>query len=226
MRAFWKGDEGQLADFAARMTASGELFNRRGRRPYASVNFITAHDGFTLRELRDRVEDIRKQVQALPMAGKTSLLGVQTEEIYLEFSSVRLAALGVNQYQVIQTLAVQNAIAPSGIVQAGPEQVLVRVGGQFGDAAAIAAVNLRLGDRFFNIGDVATVRRGYEDPPTALFRYNGADAIGLQIGMWATPILWNLDLLMLDTSDREPTNFASTVKLISLHLHMYLMVML
>ncbi|NER60319.1 glycogen debranching protein GlgX, partial [Pseudomonas sp. MAFF212428] len=51
VRAFWKGDEGQLADFAARMTASGELFNRRGRRPYASVNFITAHDGFTLRDL-------------------------------------------------------------------------------------------------------------------------------------------------------------------------------
>ena len=51
VRAFWKGDEGQLADFASRMTASGELFNRRGRRPYASVNFITAHDGFTLRDL-------------------------------------------------------------------------------------------------------------------------------------------------------------------------------
>ncbi|TDF81546.1 glycogen debranching protein GlgX [Pseudomonas sp. H9] len=51
VRAFWKGDEGQLADFAARMTASGELFNRRGRRPYASVNFVTAHDGFTLRDL-------------------------------------------------------------------------------------------------------------------------------------------------------------------------------
>jgi len=51
VRAFWKGDEGQLADFAARMTASGELFNRRGRRPYASINFITAHDGFTLRDL-------------------------------------------------------------------------------------------------------------------------------------------------------------------------------
>ncbi len=140
-------------------------------------------DGFSKRELRDRVEDIRKQVQALPMSGKTALLGVQNEEIYLEFSSARLAALGVNQNQVIQTLAVQNAIAPSGIVQAGPEQVLVRVGGQFNDAAAIAAVNLRLGDRFFNIGDVATVRRGYQDPPTALFRYNGKDAIGMQIGM-------------------------------------------
>ena len=51
VRAFWKGDEGQLADFAARMTASGELYNQRGRRPYASVNFITAHDGFTLHDL-------------------------------------------------------------------------------------------------------------------------------------------------------------------------------
>ena len=51
VRAFWKGDDGQLADFAGRMTASGEMFNHRGRRPYSSVNFITAHDGFTLHDL-------------------------------------------------------------------------------------------------------------------------------------------------------------------------------
>jgi glycogen operon protein len=51
VRAFWKGDDGQLADFASRMTASGEMFNQRGRRPYASLNFITAHDGFTLNDL-------------------------------------------------------------------------------------------------------------------------------------------------------------------------------
>ncbi len=51
VRAFWKGDEGQLAEFAGRMTASADLFNQRGRRPYTSVNFITAHDGFTLNDL-------------------------------------------------------------------------------------------------------------------------------------------------------------------------------
>ena len=50
-RAFWKGDEGQLADFASRLSASGDLFNRRGRRPYTSLNFVTAHDGFTLHDL-------------------------------------------------------------------------------------------------------------------------------------------------------------------------------
>jgi glycogen operon protein len=51
VRSFWKGDEGKLAELATRITASGDLFNQRGRKPWASVNFITAHDGFTLHDL-------------------------------------------------------------------------------------------------------------------------------------------------------------------------------
>ena len=51
VRRFWKGDEGLLAPFGARLTASGDIFNRRGRKPWASVNFITAHDGFTLNDV-------------------------------------------------------------------------------------------------------------------------------------------------------------------------------
>ena len=51
MRRFWKGDEGLLAPFATRLTASSDIFNRRGRKPWASVNFVTAHDGFTLNDL-------------------------------------------------------------------------------------------------------------------------------------------------------------------------------
>ncbi|MFL6798434.1 MAG: glycogen debranching protein GlgX [Xanthobacteraceae bacterium] len=51
VRAFWRGDPGLLPELAARMTGSSDLFNRRGRKPWASVNFVTAHDGFTLRDL-------------------------------------------------------------------------------------------------------------------------------------------------------------------------------
>jgi glycogen operon protein len=51
VRAFWKGDEGKLADFGRRLTGSADFFDKRGRRPWASVNFITAHDGFTLNDL-------------------------------------------------------------------------------------------------------------------------------------------------------------------------------
>jgi len=50
VRAFWKGEEGFAAELATRITASGDKFNHRGRRPWASVNFITAHDGFTLND--------------------------------------------------------------------------------------------------------------------------------------------------------------------------------
>jgi isoamylase len=51
VRRFWKGDEGQLSDFAYRLTGSSDLYQFDGRKPYASINFITAHDGFTLCDL-------------------------------------------------------------------------------------------------------------------------------------------------------------------------------
>ena len=51
VRAFWRGDGGKLGEMASRLTASGDLFNQRGRRPHSSINFVTAHDGFTLHDL-------------------------------------------------------------------------------------------------------------------------------------------------------------------------------
>ena len=51
MRSYWKGDSGLIGEFASRLTGSSDLYQHGGRRPYASVNFITAHDGFTLADL-------------------------------------------------------------------------------------------------------------------------------------------------------------------------------
>src|ERR1039458_1370199 len=51
VRAFWKGDQGKLPELATRLAASADCFHKRGRKPWASVNFITAHDGFTLQDL-------------------------------------------------------------------------------------------------------------------------------------------------------------------------------
>ncbi|HZZ03295.1 glycogen debranching protein GlgX [Paraburkholderia sp.] len=51
VRGYWKGDEGEVADLAKRLTGSGDKFNHRGRRPWASVNFVAAHDGFTLNDM-------------------------------------------------------------------------------------------------------------------------------------------------------------------------------
>lgn len=51
VRAFWRGEKGKLPELASRITVSADFFNKRGRKPWASVNFITAHDGFTLNDL-------------------------------------------------------------------------------------------------------------------------------------------------------------------------------
>ena len=50
VRCYWRGDEGKLPELAARITGSSDLFEKRGRRPWSSINFVTAHDGFTLRD--------------------------------------------------------------------------------------------------------------------------------------------------------------------------------
>ncbi len=160
----------------------GPAFNDRFGDVFGNIYAFTS-DGLTSRQLRDHVEDARRQILTVPNVGKVDLVGAQDEVIYLEFSTRQLAALGISRQQVVSTLQAQNAIAPSGVVQAGGERVSVRVGGQFSSEDSLRDVNLRVNNRFFRLSDIATITRGYEDPPSALFRFNGEAAIGLAIGM-------------------------------------------
>ncbi len=160
----------------------GPFFNDRFGDVFGNIYAFTS-DGLTPRQLRDYVEDVRTQILTVPNAGKVDLVGAQDEAIYLEFSTRQIAALGLNQQAIVASLQAQNAITPSGVVESGPERVSVRVGGQFTSEESLRGINLRVNDRFFRLSDVATIRRGYADPPTALFRFNGQDAIGLAIGM-------------------------------------------
>ena len=137
------------------------------------------------RELRDLVEDARTKVLTIPNVGKVDIVGAQDEAIYLEFSTRKIAALGIDQSAILSTLQEQNNVTQSGVIQAGPERIAIRVGGRFTSEATLRAINLRVNDRFFPLTDVATISRGYADPPASLFRFNGKPAIGLAVGMKA-----------------------------------------
>ena len=149
---------------------------------FGNIYAFTA-DGVTQRQLRDYVEDVRSKILTIPSAGKVNLIGAQDEVIYLEFSPRQIAALGITQKMVTDALAGQNAITPSGVIEARGERVSIRVSGAFESEESLRSINLRINDRFFRLGDVATITRGYEDPPKSLFRYKGEPAIGLAIGM-------------------------------------------
>ncbi|WP_287945642.1 efflux RND transporter permease subunit [Aquamicrobium sp.] len=160
----------------------GPYFNDRFGDVFGNIYAFTS-DGLSMRQLRDYVEDVRSRILTIENAGKVELIGAQDEAIYLEFSTRQIAALGLDQQAILDSLQAQNAITPSGVVQAGPERISVQVSGQFNSEEDLRAVNLRVNDRFFRLSDVATITRGYVDPPKSLFRVNGENAIGLAIGM-------------------------------------------
>ncbi len=160
----------------------GPFFNDRFGDVYGNIYAFTS-DGLSQRQLRDLVEDARAKVLTVDNIGKVDVIGAQDETIYLEFSTRQIAALGIDQQSIIKTLQSQNAVTQSGFVNAGPERVALRVSGQFTSEDSLRSINLRVNNRFFPLTEVATIRRGYVDPPSSLFRFNGQPAIGLAIGM-------------------------------------------
>ncbi len=163
-------------------TLKGISFNDEFGDVFGNIYAFTS-DGLTMRQLRDYAEDVRNAMLQVKDIGKTELIGTQDEAIYLVISARKLAGFGIDLQALFRTLQAQNAVVPSGVIQAGAEQVLLRVGGQFVSEESLKAINLRINDRFFRLTDVADVRRGYVDPPEMLFRYDGQPAIGLAIAM-------------------------------------------
>ncbi|MFK4724659.1 multidrug efflux pump subunit AcrB [Bradyrhizobium niftali] len=160
----------------------GPFFNDRFGDVFGNIYAFTS-DGLTQRQMRDQVEAIRAEVLTVPNVGKVDIIGAQDEVIFLEFSTRKIAALGLDTRAIISSLQTQNAVAPSGVFQEGSERISVRVNGAFTSEASLKAINLRVNDRFFPLTDVATITRGYDDPPTTLIRFNGQPAIALAIGM-------------------------------------------
>ena len=140
-------------------------------------------DGFTFRELRDYVEAARSQLLHVPDVSKIEVLGAQDEQIYLEFSTERLAGLRLSLPAILATLQAQNLVRPAGTIQTDQERVFLRVTGGFDSERDIEALTLVDGGRLIRLGDIATVRRGIVDPPQPMFRVNGQPAIGLAIAM-------------------------------------------
>ena len=145
--------------------------------------FAFTGDGFTMRQLRDYVEQVRTGIRDVPNRGKVMTIGEQDETFYLNFSTRKLAALGLDQQHVLESLQAQNAVTPAGVIEAGPERMSVRTSGQFHSVEDLEAVNLRVNDRFYRLADIAEISRGYVDPSAPMFQYNGKPAIGLAIAM-------------------------------------------
>ena len=180
----WYQVRKKMDDIRATLPAGvvGPGFNDEFGDTYGIVYAFTA-DGFTPRQLRDYVESSRSRLLQVRDVSKIDIFGAQDEKIYIEFSSQQLAGLKLDRTALINALRAQNAVTPAGVVETADERILVQVTGGFHDAEDLRRVNFVVDGRIFRLSDIATVRRGYADPPQPMFRYNGVPAIGLGIAM-------------------------------------------
>ncbi|MBV8126674.1 MAG: efflux RND transporter permease subunit [Planctomycetaceae bacterium] len=149
---------------------------------YSAVYAFTGDD-YSPAELKRVAEDARQRFLRVKDVNKVVLIADRPEKVFVEFSHKKLATLGVTPQQVFESLRQQNAVTPAGSVDTPTDRVYVRVEGPFDTAEKVRAVPVQAGGRVFRVGDIADVRRGYEDPPTFTMRHNGMPAIGLGVAM-------------------------------------------
>ena len=166
----------------------GPLFNDDFGDVFGSIIALQA-DGFSDEELRRHAEAVRQQLLRVPDVAKVELFGVQPEKLYVEISHKRLATLGLDLNQVIAQLGAQNAVEGAGVLNAGSENLQVRVGGQFSSVEelqrfAIRGVNATTGAAStLRLSDIAEIKRGYVDPPAVKVRHQGKAVIALGVSM-------------------------------------------
>ena len=160
----------------------GPSFNDEYGDVYSALYMLSA-DGLTLADLKARADDIRQRLLRVPDVNKVDIVGEQPERIFVEFSHARLATLGLTPQQIFESVTRQNAVVAGGAVDTKSDRINLRVTGAFTGVAAIAAVPVQANGQIFRLGDIATVKRGYEDPPSFLLRNGGKPSLGIGVSM-------------------------------------------
>jgi multidrug efflux pump len=160
----------------------GPNFNDEFGDVYSAMYMLSA-EGLSLADLKARAEDIRQRLLRVPNVNKVDIIGEQPEKIFIEFSHTRLATLGITPQLIFESAAKQNAVVSGGSVETSADRINLRVTGAFSGVDAVASVPVQAGGSVFRLGDIANVRRGYQDPPTFIVREGGKPAIGLGVSM-------------------------------------------
>ena len=154
----------------------GPFFNDEFGDTYISLYALSGR-GFSYPELKDFAKRARDILLRLDGVAKVDLLGLQDERIFIELSSLALAERGLSATDIAAALAGQNAMDPAGRIETNERSVRIDVTGGLRSVDDIRELRLRVGQQTFRLGDIAEVKRGLEDPPTAKNRYQGRDAV-------------------------------------------------
>ena len=147
--------------------------------------FVLYGDGYSMAELKEHAKMLRRELLLCDQVAKIDMTGSQNEVVYFEISRARLANLGISPAEIKALVSGQNDPAESGHLTIGDKYVRIDPTGKLASLEDLGNLLVVRGDAegrpSVRLRDIATIRRGYEDPPSAILRYNGHPCIALGV---------------------------------------------
>ncbi|MHB1230130.1 MAG: efflux RND transporter permease subunit [Halothiobacillus sp.] len=172
-----------LGDEAPNLPAGvqGPFFNDDFSDVYFTLYALTA-PGLPERDLAREAERLRTGALAVPGVAKAHILGEQPEQVFVDLDPKKLQTMGLTPAAIGQAIAAQNTITPAGLVETAGPRLYFRVDAGYaartpGIIGRIENTALAIDGRVIRLGDIATVRQGYADPPSFIIQNNGQNAV-------------------------------------------------
>ncbi len=162
----------------------GPYFNDEFGDVYTNI-YALEGDGFSFAQMHDYAERLRTELLRAPHVNKVDFIGDQEQRVYVEIANAQLAKLGLTPQQIADAVNSQNAVAGAGIFTTAADRVYVRPSGQLQDVDKLGDTLIRVNGRVVRLGDIATIKRDYTDPPTEYMRFDNKPVLG--IGVTMTP---------------------------------------
>lgn len=149
-----------------------------------SVLYTLRSDGADYAQLKRVAETVRQRLLKVKNVTKVTLYGTQDERIFVDFDHVKLANLGITTQSIFDSLAKQNVLAPAGVVQSASPRIPLRVTGALDGVETVKETPVASSTgTVVRLGDIATVTRGFVDPPEYLIRQRGVPALAFGVVM-------------------------------------------
>ncbi|TDV37920.1 multidrug efflux pump subunit AcrB [Paraburkholderia caballeronis] len=184
VRETWYQVRKKVGDIATTLPAGvqGPFFNDEFGDVYTNI-YTLEGDGFSPAQLHDYADTLRAELLRVPNVAKVDYFGDPDQRIFIEIPNTQLTRLGISPTQIGDALNAQNSVSPAGTLTTADDRVFVRPSGQFTDLRALADTLIHVNGRSFRLGDIATIRRGYEDPPKTQMRFEGQAVLGVGVTM-------------------------------------------
>jgi multidrug efflux pump subunit AcrB len=186
MRPFWDNLRRKVQDVRSDLPDGvvGPFVNDEFGDVFGIILTLTG-DGYSYAELKEVADEIRDELLRLDDVAKVDIYGAQEERIFIEYNNARLADLGLSPMQLRSLLEGRNIIISGGQVTIGPSDIAVEPSGSFETVEDLrrSVISVPGQNELVYLEDIATVTRGYIDPPRTKMHCSGASCLGLAISM-------------------------------------------